>query len=83
MRQADISIYILLDLTDTDLTVPYLSIPRLIFAHKFILPIDDMGVMFESINLCAYESVSHFIYPFRSHDLFSAVNIPLAQIPVY
>ena len=79
MRQADImSLSIRPALTQLQHLFP----SHLIFAHKVILPIYDMEILFESIDLCAYESVSHFIYPFWSHDLISAVNISLVHKPV-
>ena len=56
MRQADVKSFSFW----SGLTyLPHLSISHLIFAHKTILPIDDVRFLFRYKDLWAYESVSH------------------------
>ena len=60
-----------------------LSSSHLIFAHKIILPIDDVEVLFAYDVLCKYESVSHYFdsFPFpasiyhRNMSLYSKVVV--------
>ena len=80
MRQADLkSLFVLVLLDD----LPHLSSSRLISAHKIILPIDDMEVLFAYDALYKYESVSHYFdsFPYpasiyhRNMSLYSKVVV--------